>query len=84
MTIHQDCCMQKLTQHHSKRIHQCFELSFFLIFFLRTQNVFLFVDEHGHHLVKEGRGQRADVRPQNLSQTHRFKIVITVDYKFIH
>ena len=30
--------------------------------------------------MKEGRGQRADVRPQNLSQTHCFKIVIIVDY----
>ena len=45
MTIHQDWCMRKLTQHHSKRIHLCCNvLNYpFLIFFPQTQNVFLSV-----------------------------------------
>ena len=132
MTIHQDFCMRKLTQHHSKGIHLCFKLSFFYIF-SQTQNVFLSVadfslpqlpsslhlkncvilgggvgggdsdwgkcqhregkrrinrdewsreqtcsypDDHGHHLGREGRGQRADVRPQNWVKTHRFNFFI--------
>ena len=37
MTIHQDWCMRKLTQHHSKRIHLCFKLSFFDIFSAHTE-----------------------------------------------